>query len=202
MRQWHSIVAIGVAATFFGCTGAAAQSTGVGSSTAGPDLFARVYEVLHHPSCSNCHPAAVDKGPRWGQGGAAHGMNVQRGREVPEGSDQAGGHGRIGMECQTCHQEENSPLPGSPPGAHAWRLAPRETMGWGGLGPKELCQDFRHRIDKVMYHLEPEIDPLVKWAWNPGPGRKPAPGTVVQFVSDMKAWTNEAKNGRPACPGD
>jgi hypothetical protein len=197
MRRWHSIIAIGIGATFFGCVGA-------GSSTAGPDLFAPAYEVLHHPRCSNCHPTNDDR-PRWGEGSAVHDMNVQGGEDQPESEERpAGRYGRVGMQCVTCHQEDNSEVPGNPPGAHdskdrpRWRLAP-STMGWGGFGQAELCRDFRGRIEKVMDHLlEPHTDPLVIWAWNPGPGRQPAPGSLKQFVSDMIKWK---ESGAP-CPGD
>lgn len=215
----HSIVAIGVAVTFFGCVGAAAQNADVGSSATGPELFARAYQVLHHPRCSNCHPA--DKRPRWGGRGDVHGMNVQGGKDEPEGSGRPPGrYGRTGLECQTCHQEENGELPGSPPGAydsrpghpsgeHAWRLAPSK-MGWGGLGSTELCRHFRDNIGEVTIHFvnahgaaKDWIDPLVKWAWEPGPGRQPPPGDVDQFVKIMMAWVDIAqKDRRAACPND
>jgi hypothetical protein len=31
-------------------------------------------------------------------------------------------------------------------------------------------------------------DHLVGWAWNPGDGRKPAPGTQAQFGALVQAW--------------
>jgi hypothetical protein len=39
-------------------------------------------------------------------------------------------------------------------------------------------------------------DPLVEWAWNPGPGRESAPGTFEDFVQLMKWWRDQ----NAACP--
>ena len=39
-------------------------------------------------------------------------------------------------------------------------------------------------------------DPLVGWAWNPGPGREPAPGTQAAFGALVKAWADSGA----ACP--
>lgn len=110
-----------------------------------------------------------------------------------------GGYGRLGMSCATCHGDQNAPLPGSPPGAKHWRLAPKH-MGWAGQTATELCMQFKDaapRIRKVMGHIvrDPEgtcptwqPDPLVKWGWEPGPGREPVPGTFDQFTQILTWW--------------
>lgn len=33
-------------------------------------------------------------------------------------------------------------------------------------------------------------DPLVLWAWQPGPGREPAPGTNAMFGELVEAWAD------------
>ena len=71
--------------------------------------------------------------------------------------------------------------------------------------PPELCLQLRsgEGIDAALRHIiEPgdggewKIDPLVAWAWDPGPGREPPPGTIDQFVRVMTWW----KDGGAACP--
>jgi hypothetical protein len=190
---------------------------GLDANTPSAELFLRAYEVFSHPRCSGCHPR--DDRPRWGTITRLHGMNVQRGEDRPAGNDllPEGAIGRTGMNCSTCHQEENGVLPGSPPGAHGWRLAPAR-MGWAGLSAAELCRQFKalvlrdghEDIDVLLGHIvKPpkedlntkkkwEIDPLVSWAWNPGPGRDPAPGTVEQFVLVLRWW----KDGGASCPSN
>jgi hypothetical protein len=187
---------------------------GVNENTPGPQLFLRAYEVFSHPRCSNCHPQ--NAGPPWWDINAkrVHGMNVQRGEE-----DKDGAHGLPGMQCVTCHQEQNGKLTGSPPGAHGWRLAPR-TMGWGGKSPAEMCKQIkdpslngnRNTPAKIIGHMvgikeredddltnkqEPP-DPLVRWAWEPGLDRERAPGEFVEFVQVLRWW----KSHNLECPTD
>jgi hypothetical protein len=159
------------------------------------ELFLRAYEVFSHPRCANCHPA--DDRPRWGA--PVHGMNVQRGWEqLSNGGDVLpGGYGRPGMPCETCHQSANGALPGSPPGAQNWRLAP-SSMGWSGLTAHELCTRLtlagrkdggQQAVDALAHILTPgKVDPLVAWAWEPGLGRDPAPGTLDQFIEILRWW--------------
>jgi hypothetical protein len=175
--------------------------SGIDAHSPGAELFLRAFEVFSHPRCSNCHPR--DDRPRQGTSTRhIHAMNVQRGEEKT-GGDAAGGYGRPGMECRTCHQEANGMLPGSPPGAHNWRLAPKE-MGWDGLTAIELCvhlHDLADRGVKIFDHIlgsndNKKIDPLVAWAWKPGPGREAAPGELKDFVEILTWW----KEARAPCP--
>ncbi len=79
-------------------------------------------------------------------------------------------------------------------------------MGWGGLTARELCLRLKGLDDAIGHILNTEserdppdtskVDPLVRWAWQPGPGREPAPGTLAQFVNVLKWW----KGGTAACP--
>ena len=100
------------------------------------------------------------------------------------------------MMCATCHRETNGELLGSPPGALDWRLAPRE-MGWTGLSAGELCRQLKDLAGRqggdvtlVIGHIVDgsRIDPLVRWAWEPGPGREPAPGTLPAFIQVLQWW--------------
>jgi hypothetical protein len=111
------------------------------------------------------------------------------------------------MECRTCHQASNGMLPGSPPGAPNWRLAPKE-MGWDGLTATDLClhlTDLAGRGVKIFDHvLEPDdnkgkvwkIDPLVEWAWKPGLDRDAPPVSLPDFIDLLKRW----KEARTPCP--
>jgi hypothetical protein len=41
-------------------------------------------------------------------------------------------------------------------------------------------------------------DSLVGWAWPPGKGRTPAPGTQAEFGALMRAWADSGAH----CPSD
>jgi hypothetical protein len=173
-------------------------TAGLNERSPGAELFLRAYEVFSHPRCSNCHPR--DDRPRWGPD-RVHAMNVQRGAD--RRGEHEGGYGRTGMTCATCHQQTNGALPASPPGAKDWRLAPKR-MGWVGLTATELCQQFKtlaqqggaEIVDAVIDHIVKKIDPLVAWAWDPGPGREAPPGDVQQLATILTWW----KNAGAPCP--
>ena len=57
-------------------------------------------------------------------------------------------------------------------------------------------QDTSNVLDKALKHILEDRDPLVAWAWKPGPGREPPPGKVEEFVQILKWW----KKGGAACP--
>jgi hypothetical protein len=68
-------------------------------------------------------------------------------------------------------------------------------MALGGRSLPEICaqlKDVRQNggrtLAEVVQHLA--TDPLVLWAWAPGPGRQPAPGTHATFAALMKAWAD------------
>ena len=151
-------------------------------------LFVEAGKVLTHPRCMNCHPAG--DAPLQGEDGSAHEPPVRRGQ---------GGLGVVGMRCTTCHMKENFD-PGRVPGDSHWRLAPRR-MAWEGLSLGEICAQIkdperngRRDIDAIVEHMVE--DSLVGWAWEPGPGREPAPGSWQSFGELIRAW---AKTGA-VCP--
>lgn len=143
-------------------------------------LFEEMSRVLTHPRCMNCHPAG-DR-PKQGDAAEPHNPPVTRGPD---------GHGVVGMRCETCHHSENFD-PGQVPGAPHWHLAPL-SMAWEGLTVGEICRQIKDPSRNGDRDLAANVkhmseDSLVLWAWNPGSGRQPAPGTAAEFAALVKAW--------------
>jgi hypothetical protein len=158
------------------------------TTTRSAALFTELGKVLTHPRCVNCHPAG-DR-PRQGEHGRLHQPPVVRG---------ADGHGIAAMRCSICHQAANFD-PGRVPGHPEWHLAPRE-MAWEGKTLGEICTQIKDRDrnggrspEDLVHHIG--SDTLVGWAWAPGFGRRPAPGTQKQAGALVEAWV---KTGA-ACP--
>src|SRR5438132_6392467 len=86
-------------------------------------LFLEASRVLLHPRCTNCHPDGDV--PMQGMQMSLHQPPVTRGPE---------GHGVVGMECTSCHQDRNL-VHARVPGAVDWHVAPRE-MAWVGKSPR------------------------------------------------------------------
>jgi len=42
--------------------------------------------------------------------------------------------------------------------------------------------------DVIRAQMEGGIGSLVQWAWTPGLGRAPAPGTNAEFAALLEAW--------------
>ncbi|RZN36368.1 Isoquinoline 1-oxidoreductase subunit [Bradyrhizobium sp. Leo121] len=151
-------------------------------------MFTELGKVLTHPRCVNCHPAG-DR-PRQGDEGRLHQPPVTRG---------ADGHGVAALRCSACHGNANFE-PARIPGHPEWHLAPRE-MGWEGKSLAEICAQIKdparnggRKVEELIHHIGE--DTLVGWAWQPGFGRSPAPGTQKQAGALVEAW---AKSGA-ACP--
>lgn len=143
-------------------------------------LFQEAGRVITSPRCLNCHPR--DDSPRQGEEMRVHEPPVQRG---------AGGMGVAGMRCVTCHGPANYD-PGRIPGNPKWLLAPIE-MAWVGKSLGEICEQIKDpkrnggkTLDQIVEHNA--HDELVAYGWEPGAGRKPAPGTQAQFGELMRAW--------------
>jgi hypothetical protein len=143
-------------------------------------IFTELGKVLTHPRCVNCHPAG-DR-PRQGDMARLHQPPVERG---------ADGHGLPAMRCSICHQQANFDAAGVP-GNPIWQLAPRE-MAWEGKTLAEICAQIKdparngnRSVDALIEHIGE--DHLVGWAWAPGYGRRPAPGTQKQARALVEAW--------------
>jgi hypothetical protein len=155
------------------------------ASIAAPDarsaaIFAELGKVLTHPRCVNCHPAG-DR-PRQGDESRLHQPPVARGVD---------GHGTETMRCSICHQNANFE-PGRVPGHPEWHLAPRE-MAWEGKSLAEICAQIKdpvrnggRKVEDLIHHIG--TDTLVGWAWAPGFGRTPAPGTQKEAGALVEAW--------------
>jgi hypothetical protein len=151
-------------------------------------MFTELGKVLTHPRCTNCHP--VSDRPRQGNESRLHQPPVRRG---------ADGHGLPAMRCSICHQNANFD-PGRMPGHPEWHLAPRE-MAWEGKTVAEICAQIKdptrnggRKVEELVHHISE--DTLVGWAWAPGAGRSPAPGTQKQAGALVDAWVRSGA----ACP--
>jgi hypothetical protein len=151
-------------------------------------IFTELGKVLTDPRCMNCHPAG-DR-PRQGDERRLHQPPVARGID---------GHGEETMRCSTCHQGANFD-PGRVPGHPQWHLAPRE-MAWEGKTLGEICAQIKdparnggRKLEDLIDHIGK--DTLVGWAWEPGFGRVPAPGTQKQAGALVEAWVQSGA----ACP--
>jgi hypothetical protein len=143
-------------------------------------LFNEAGKVIQHPRCLNCHPA--DDTPHQGEDMHVHTQPVQRG---PSGA------GVAPMRCSTCHGKANFDAAGIP-GHPRWRLAPSE-MAWIGQSLGAICEQIKdpkrnggRTVEQIVDHMA--RDSLVGWAWHPGSGREPAPGTQEEFGALIKAW--------------
>jgi hypothetical protein len=150
--------------------------------------FSEVSKVLTHPRCVNCHPAG-DR-PLQHENGQLHEPPVARGTD---------GHGLVSMRCDTCHQKANFD-PARVPGHPHWHLAPLE-MAWQGKTPGQICAQIKdparnggRSLQQIHEHIA--ADTLVGWAWAPGFGRQPAPGTQGEAGALIAAWIKDGA----ACP--
>lgn len=161
--------------------------------------WARVYEVASHPRCSNCH-VGVDNRPMW--------SGPSYGKTRPHGMNITGGESRIGAEtvvCSTCHStsERGNPRPHEAPRVGmSWQLAPVEAE-WFGKTSEEICAQLRdperngdRTFMEIANHLDHDL--ILHWAWEPGPGREPAPYDLQSHINDVLAW---GVAGMP-CPQD
>lgn len=151
-------------------------------------IFTELGKVLTSPRCVNCHPAS-DR-PRQGNDSHPHQPPVERG---------ADGLGLPAMRCSNCHQNANFD-PGRVPGNPNWHLAPRE-MAWEGKTVREICLQIKdparnggRSVNDLIDHIGK--DTLVGWAWAPGFGRSPAPGTQQIAGALVEAWAHSGA----ACP--
>ena len=148
-------------------------------------LFTEAAKVITDPRCMNCHP--VTGRPTQGDDMHPHIPFMQAG---------ASRIGVDGLACSTCHRAENTTVLGSRirsiPGNAHWSLAP-DSMGWQGHSLGYICRQIQdpernggRGLAQIRQHLAE--DHLVAWAWHPGEGRRPAPGTQAEFGALIVAW--------------
>jgi len=178
----------------------AAVSSADSGKSVRPDAlaaFETVKGVLQSPRCVNCHPAGDQ--PLQGDDSHVHLQFVQRGPE---------GRGVAGLHCATCHGKANPPPSYGehmPPGVSTeWRLPPPEhRMVFAGLSSRALCLQIKDRkqnggkdMAALMHHMAD--DPLTRWGWSPGYGRKPVPVPHDEFVRAFKQWEDAGAPCPPA----
>jgi hypothetical protein len=172
----NSVETLKPVSAFSGITDAAERSAA---------LFKEAGKVIQSPRCLNCHP--VERRPT--QGDALH-------PHVPPMQAGATGQGLPSLPCRSCHGPSNAPthvstiqsIPGNP----HWGLAP-VSMAWQGRSLHEICEQVKdlsrnggRSLAQIQEHMGK--DPLVGWAWQPGSGRRPAPGTQSRFGELIAAW--------------
>lgn len=156
-------------------------------------LYKEAARVIENPRCMNCHPA--NRTPTQGDDLHPH---------VPTMRADDKGHGIAGLDCNACHQSQNTathvkPIESIPGHAH-WMLAP-PSMSWQGKTTGQICEQIKdparnggRSLAMILEHMS--RDSLVGWAWAPGAGRQPAPGTQQEFGQLLAAWIETGA----ACP--
>lgn len=153
-------------------------------------LFTEAGKVLTHPRCLNCHPAG--NSPTQGMDMHPHQPLVVRGDADL---------GAPGMRCGTCHGPTNFD-PGHVPGHPQWQLAPigmalqHKSLGAICAQIKDPARNGGRSKVRLIDHMT--NDSLVGWAWAPGAGREPAPGTQKIFGELIRAWVNSGALCPPA----
>jgi hypothetical protein len=156
-------------------------------------LFTEAAKVIDSPRCLNCHPA--ERRPTQGTDLHPHVPLIVAGES---------GNGEAGVTCRACHQDANRNTLGdkiqSVPGDPHWGLAPAQ-MAWQRQSIAEICQQVKDPARNggrslAQIHSHMATDHLVGWAWRPGRGRVPAPGTQQRFGELIQAWIDSGA----ACP--
>jgi hypothetical protein len=147
-------------------------------------IFTEIGRLLTNPRCMNCHPAGDH--PLQGNDEHEHMPAVWRGET-----------GHLATDCSGCHGERNFTLHeaasySSIPGHPRWAVAPL-SMAWQGKSLGEICRqlkDVNLNGGRDLALLQEHIakDDLVAWAWNPGEGREPAPGSQEAAGRLVQAW--------------
>ena len=170
------------------------------------DAFKVIHQVATGPRCTNCHAKGERPLQLEGADSRFHNMYVHR------------QFSQLGGLCVTCHQNRNFDTAHMPPGAENWRMPSSMKSYDGQTTADELCHiwksdrnQFEEGAQTGQKRTPQELldhvsnDPLVKWAFDPGPGRTPAGnslGTTANghaiFVQYYKAWVD----GGAPCPDD
>ena len=103
----------------------------------------------------------------------------------------------LATNCSECHTEQNLTLHEaatyqSIPGHPRWGVAPL-SMAWEKKSFGEICRqlkDTQRNGGRDLAMLQEHIakDDLVGWAWSPGQGREPAPGSQEEAGKLVQAW--------------
>ena len=151
-------------------------------SIASVEAFHKVYSVLMHPRCMNCHP--IGDIPLQGDESRIHNMLPQRGPD---------GKGIATMKCASCHAATGVPGDATPPGNPMWHLPPSDMkMVFQGRSERELALQLvnpemngHKSMADLRIHAE---DTLVKSGWNMGGDRELPPLSYEEFKEAWYAW--------------
>lgn len=144
--------------------------------------FEKVYTVLMHPRCMNCHPSGDI--PLQGDDSHIHNMLPQRGPD---------GKGITTMKCANCHAATGVSGAATPPGNPMWHLPPANMkMVFQGRSPRELALQLvnpetngHKSLAELRHHAE---DTLVKTGWHMGGDRTLPPMSYNEFKEAWYAW--------------
>ncbi len=146
-------------------------------------LFEEAGKVLQHPRCVNCHPGRRPAAP-----GRPHAACTSR------------------WSCAARTATARPAWPARPATAaptsirracRAIRTGTWRRSRWPGRASRsaQICKQLKdparngsRDIAAILKHAT--TDSLVKWGWNPGPGRTPAPGTNAEFGALLQAWAD------------
>ena len=176
-----------------------------------------MHQVATHPRCANCHGKLVGGAhrPTVGDEQRPHPMNISSANNLRLMADDHGFREAPGsaqaVNCRGCHQDDNGLAIGSPPGAantlmpgFVWHMPPQTMIIADDLSAARLCEqwldparnsflavrgsreDLKTFEKEFMHHVRD--DPLIRWSWEPGAGRSPAPGSHADFVRAMQIW--------------
>ncbi len=156
------------------------------------EAFLKVYEVLTHPRCMNCHPAGDI--PLQGEDSHLHSMEPTRGLD---------GKGLFAMKCMNCHLSEGMEGENMPPGSPNWHMPPADMkMVFEGKSANELALqivDPKQNGNKSMKDLIAHADDeLVKAGWEMGGNRELPPLTYEEFKQEWIKWIETGAYAPPA----
>ena len=132
-------------------------------------MFTELGKVLTHPRCVNCHPSAIARAKAISAACTSRRSGAAR-----------MGSGFRQCAAPICHQRANF----EPARCRATRngIWHRVKWRWEGKTLGEICAQIKdpernggRGLDDLVHHIG--RDTLVGWAWAPGFGRQPAPGT-------------------------
>jgi len=218
MKNFYALLLALLGVSLHQLAGADAYQQYVKAASA-ESAFLYLHKVATHPRCANCH-GKINTGkhrPTVGDNTRPHPMNISSANNlslmVKKGEFVPVPNSSQPVNCRSCHQNSNGASPGMPPGAannlmpgFVWHMPPATMIIKQGMTPQELCENWldpaknsflaqrggRHDMQtfkkEFVHHVKD--DPLIRWAWQPGPGRTPAPGTHKDFVKAMKLWIN------------
>lgn len=160
----------------------------------GQQAWARIYEVVSHPRCANCH-VGEDNIPMWS--GPSYGKTRPHGMHINAGDDRIGATHLLCMTCHITSKDFDTEPHAAPRHGKTWALAPAEFQ-WFGKSSAEVCEQLKDpdrnggRKDHLALaeHLkhDAEVHGPVLWGWNPGGTREPAPYSLQAHVDDMLIW--------------